>query len=267
MSIGSNEAATGSRRVDDPLQSDRSAVVTGAAAGIGRAIAEALCEAGYLVVAVDLDQSGLSTLVGQVGTAVTSLRGDVSDPSTHQEAASLASERAPLTAWVNNAAVDVQGSIHLTSHSDLDRAMKINFGGVFWGMAAAVAAMLRTGHGSIINISSEQASFGYPGYAAYAAAKGAVVALTRQVASEFAHAGVRSNAISPGVIDTPMQESVIQAADDPQLERRVRLAQVPLGRFGTVADVAATAAFLASDASQFVTGQVLVVDGGHAVRP
>lgn len=119
---------------------------------------------------------GLSTLVGKVGASVTSLRGEVSDPSTYQDAAALASERTPLTTWVNNAAADIRGSIHRTSQSDLDRAMKITFGGAFWGMAAAVPATLTTGHGSIINTSSERASFGYPGYAAYAAAKGAVVA-------------------------------------------------------------------------------------------
>ena len=137
-----------------------------------------------------------------------------------------------------------------------------------WGCDVAVRSALRTGDPlAIVNMSSTQAHLGFPGWAAYATAKGGVEALTRQIAAEFAGRGIRCNAIAPGVIDTEMNRRQLAQSADPVALARAWDELTPVGRWGTPRDVAALAEFLLDDRASFLTGQVIVLDGGQTVTP
>lgn len=234
-----------------------SVVVTGAASGIGAGIARAFTDAGWAVVGVDVqDPAGDTEIV----------LGDVRDRATHERAAAAASSRAPLRAWVNCAGIAEEASVHLASAEHVDRVFGVNLTGVFWGCAVAVERMLATG-GSIVNISSGQALRGRDGYPAYAASKGGILALTTQVAAEYADRRIRCNAIVPGVIETAMNAKILAEAADPAAVQRGWDVLSPIGRLGTPADVAALTLFLADDAAGFITGAAIPVDGGQMVVP
>lgn len=235
-----------------------SVVVTGAAGGIGAAIAAALAGTGYAVVGVDRRELG----AGLVDAVV----GDIADPAVHDAAAAAAVAVGPLAGWVNAAGLAVSRSVAEVGMADYRETMDINFGGVLWGVAAAVRAMSGRG-GSIVSISSTQASVGFDGYPLYAASKGAIEALTRQVAAEYAHAGIRCNAVAPGVINTPLNDKILGESDDPDALRATWDALCPVGRWGTPADVAGLVTYLVSPTSGFLTGQVLTIDGGQTIVP
>ncbi|GAC1446038.1 MAG: SDR family oxidoreductase [Chloroflexota bacterium] len=243
------------------------AVVTGAASGIGHAITVRLLKAGYSVVAMDVDEAGLSGAAHEFERAgrVSLLHGDVADDNALERAADAAEALSPLRVWVNNAGYNIISPIHQIDRATYDRGMAVVFGGVFWGTAIAVRHMLKGGGGSIINMSSIQGLVGFKGFPAYAAAKAGIIGLTRQVAAEYAGKGIRCNAIAPGVITTPLQEQTLAVVDDPDALRRSWDILCPIGRWGLPNDVAEAALFLASDSSAFMTGQVLVLDGGATV--
>jgi NAD(P)-dependent dehydrogenase (short-subunit alcohol dehydrogenase family) len=238
-----------------------SVVVTGAAGGIGSAVAAALHEAGYAVVGVDLVVNG-----GSGAGEMTWITGDVADRRVHDAAAATATELGQLVGWVNAAGIASQRSISELTTGDYREMMDVNFGGTLWGISAAVQAMRLQG-GSVVSISSTQASRGFSGYPLYAASKGAIEALTRQVAAEYASVGIRCNAIAPGVINTPLNERILAESDDPASLRAVWDALCPVGRWGTPEDVAQLALFLVQPASSFMTGQVLTIDGGQTIVP
>jgi NAD(P)-dependent dehydrogenase (short-subunit alcohol dehydrogenase family) len=158
----------------------------------------------------------------------------------------------------------VVGAIHEIDEETASRGMAVNFGGVFLGTQMAVRAMLDGGGGAIVNVSSLQARFGVRGFPLYAAAKGAVVSLTRQVAAEYADRGIRCNAVAPGVIQTPMNERLLRQRGH---GRRSLEALSPMRRLGRAEEVAAAVAFLLGDEATFITGEVLAVDGGQQVIP
>jgi NAD(P)-dependent dehydrogenase (short-subunit alcohol dehydrogenase family) len=239
-------------------------VVTGAATGIGRAIASAMAARGR-VVAVDVDEAGVSALAKE-HESVIPITGDVADPATHDRAVEAVD--GDISGWVNNAAVAIAGSIHELDPDDYRRLMSINLDGYVWGLRAATRAMLERGGGAIVNVSSTQAILGFRGYPAYAAAKGAVEALTRQVAAEYADRGIRCNAVAPGVILTEMNRQVLAESDDPDALRELWDLLCPIGRWGKPADVAAGAVYLLDpERSGFVTGQVIVIDGAQTIAP
>jgi NAD(P)-dependent dehydrogenase (short-subunit alcohol dehydrogenase family) len=241
-----------------------SVVVTGAAGGIGAAIAAALLEAGYAVVGVDLAEPGSGSGTG--GPRPAWIAGDVADPSVHESAAEAAAALAPLAGWINTAGVAAHRPVADVTVQDYRALMDVNFGGTLWGVATAVRAMRDRG-GSIVSISSTQASVGFAGYPLYAASKGAIEALTRQVAAEYAPAGIRCNAIAPGVIHTPMNDRILAESDDPDSLRAAWDALCPVGRWGTPEDVARLALHLTGPGSGFMTGQVLTLDGGQTIVP
>lgn len=250
---------------------ERSCVVTGAASGIGRAIASAFVDAGYRTVAVDVDESGLEAAVAQLSLRGHALAcvGDVADPGTHARAADAATRLAPPAAWLNCAGYNVRGSVAELSVEDLHRGVAVNLLSYFHGTGEAVRRFLAnpaTHSGAIVNISSIQALQGFPGFAAYSMCKGGINALTVQVAAEYAGRRIRCNAIAPGVIASPMNEQLLREATDPAGLQKSWAELLPVHRWGRPEDVAAMALFLADpNLSGFITGQVIQVDGGATV--
>lgn len=243
-------------------------VVTGAAAGIGRAVAERFLHAGWAVVGIDVDADALAA-TGEELAAIgpfDAVAADVADRRALERAAERADREGDLRCWVNNAALNFMGSADDMDPVVYDRGVAVNLGGVFWGTGAAVARMLVNGGGSIVNISSVQSFLGIKRFAAYAACKGAVNSLTRQVAAEYAARGIRCNAVAPGVIVTEMHHRLLAEHPDPASVRAFHEALCPMGRMGAPADVAEAVYFLArEETAAFITGQVLQVDGGATV--
>ena len=241
----------------------RVAIVTGAASGVGRETARLLVERGASVVAVDLEPS-----VHELeADAVAPLCGDASRASTAQEAVETATSRfGRLDVLVNNAGHIVWKSIVDTTEDEWDRVMAVNVRSMFVHSRAAIPAMQRFGGGAIVNTASISGVVGLPGQAAYCASKGAVVQLTRQLAVDYAAAKIRVNAVAPGAVDTPFLMNLVEAQEDPAALRAAIEAEHPLGRLASAEEIARSIVFLASDDAAFITGTVLMVDGGFTAR-
>jgi NAD(P)-dependent dehydrogenase (short-subunit alcohol dehydrogenase family) len=233
------------------------AVVTGAASGIGRAIAERFAAEGAQVVALDLAAS--SDDDPEPLKQISRLRCDVSYEASVEDAIGVVRTQHGRLDVLCNAAGITAGSGAMTDLSveTFDRVMAVNVRGTFLIMKHAIPLMVASGGGSIINLGSIASFVASGRSSAYTASKGAVMALTRSTAVEFATRGIRANAICPGTIESP-----INAAMDPEL-KAVYLEKHPAGRFGRVDEIAAMALFLASDECTFATGAAFVVDGGR----
>ncbi len=237
----------------------RVAVVTGAAGGIGRAVVVAFRDAGARVVALDLNADSLSELVGPSGEA---LPIDISDPdAVHQVFQGIIDGVGPVDVLVNNAGISFRSAAVDLTPFDWDRVLAINLRGAMLCAKEAAPGMIQRGRGSIINVSSQLALAAAAERAAYVSSKAGLVGLTRALAVEWAKNGVRVNSVAPGVTRTPMV-SYLEQNEAAGNEFRAR---IPMGRFGEPEEIAAAVLFLASDASSYVTGQVLVADGGYSV--
>jgi NAD(P)-dependent dehydrogenase (short-subunit alcohol dehydrogenase family) len=239
------------------------AIVTGAAGGVGSAVTRQLVERGASVVAVDVAPS----VAELESDAVVAVRGDVSIASTAEQAVETAVTRfGRLDVLVNNAGHIIWKSIVETTEEDWDLVMAVNVKSMFLHARAAIPVMERQGGGAIVNTASISGVVGLPGQTAYCTSKGAVVQLTRQLAIDHAAAGIRVNAVAPGAIDTPFVQNLIQSVDDPEaLAAEVKAAH-PLGRWASADEIAESIVFLASDSASFITGTILMADGGYTAR-
>ena len=239
----------------------RVAVVTGAARGIGAAIAQRLTTDGYHVVALDRDEAGaVATAAGATSSGGSAEGGglDVTDRVAVATAfGELADRLGCIDAVVNNAMWISYRPLEEFDEDIVDGMLAIGVKAALWTMQAALPVMRKQGSGAIVNLTSPAAVRGVPGAAVYSAVKGAVTALTIQSAAELAPSGIRVNAVMPGAVPTPGATSVV---DEAGYQRR--LARIPLGRLGTAEDIAKGVSFLLSPDADYVTGHVLTVDGG-----
>ena len=238
----------------------RCAVVTGVGSGLGQAIARELAAEGARVVGCDVnDPAGAATMDG-IGTY---LHADVSREAEVEALVSAAVERhGRLHVMVNNAAVQIEQELAETTEEQLDRILGVNLKGVFFGCKHAVRAMRPAGGGAIVNIASILGLVGDGILAAYCAAKGGVLGITRATAVQYGRDGIRCNAVCPGDIDTPLVQAYFDTADDPAALRAEISAEYPLARIAQPREIARAVVFLAGEDASFMSGQPLVVDGG-----
>jgi NAD(P)-dependent dehydrogenase (short-subunit alcohol dehydrogenase family) len=245
------------------------AFITGAGAGIGAGIAERFSEEGAVVVLFDINGESAEQMARKIeqsghGRSL-ALRGDVSSETDVKTAVELALAKfGTVDVLINNAGIDVASRVPDMSASAWDRVLAVNLKGAFLCSKYVIRHMLGRG-GTIVNISSVHAVASYENYAAYDASKAGLIALTRTLALDHGRDGIRVNAICPGYISTPMTEEWLKEQPDPAATLKEVLSFHPLGRMGTVRDVADAALFLASDASAFISGTYLVVDGALTV--
>jgi len=233
----------------------RRAFVSGGAHGIGAAIVRTFAAAGADVIIADLDLSGATDLAGQVGA--TAARLDVTEAGMVQQ---VMSQYGPFNIVVNNAGADQHAFFTDTTPDDWARLLAVNLVSVLACTHAALPAMQAAGFGRIINIASEAARLGSKGGAAYAAAKGGVLAFTKSIARENARYRITANAIAPGPIRTPMLEQAVARGGDKILHAMTD--STLLRRLGEPEEVAAAALFLASDQAAYITGETIGVSGG-----
>jgi 3-oxoacyl-[acyl-carrier protein] reductase len=230
----------------------KTALVTGASRGIGRAIAVELARAGASVVigyrsGVDEAEEVARETGGRA------VRGDVADPD---EAKRLVEVAGDLDVLVNNAGVTRDGLLARMPDEDWRAVLDTNLGGVFHTCRAAARGMMRRRSGAIVNVSSIVGLHGNPGQTNYSASKAGIIGFTKALARELGTRGVRANVVAPGYVDTRLTEVL------PAELKEAMLRNTPLGRFGAPEDVAGAVRFLSSDSAAFITGEVLLVDGG-----
>ncbi len=239
---------------------EKVAIVTGGARGIGLEIVRELLGMGMTVVAVDLKAdllAGIPEKLGNPGEKLATAVCDVTDSEAFTKVVEDTAEKyGRLDVMVNNAGITRDNIVLMLTDEDWDLVLKVNLKSAFIGVRAAGKIMMRKRSGSIINMSSYSGLEGNRGQANYAASKAGMLGLTKSAAKELAKRSVRVNAVAPGFIQTEMTDVLPQEAKD------MALTQIPMQRFGKPVDIAKAVGFLASDASSYITGQVISVDGG-----
>jgi NAD(P)-dependent dehydrogenase (short-subunit alcohol dehydrogenase family) len=243
------------------------AIVTGAANGIGRAIALRLASEGARVVLADVDEEAAGGVADEIDGETLIHKTDVTrGEDVEALVGRTVSEWGGLDVMVNNAGVGVAGTAITTTEEEYDRVMDVCVRGTFLGMKHAIPAIKDSGGGSVINMSSIAALVGIVDRAVYSAAKGAIYSITRASAIDHVGEGVRVNCIAPGTVDTPWVARITSGYDDPEEARANMRARQPHGRLVSPEEIAAMAAYLASDEAASVIGACMVVDGGVTAR-
>jgi len=247
---------------------DQVAIVTGAASGIGAATAHLMATRGATVVLVDRNLDGLkrtAVMVKEAGSVAHIHQADVtSESDAIGIATTVANDLGRIDVLATCAGIAIPGGKTVLTHSSEDwhRIYQVNVMGTVHWMKAVLPTIIAAGSGSIVTIASQLAFNSGGGAAAYIASKGAIVSLTKTSAVDFAKDGVRINAVAPAVIDTAMSRSSRENAPDPDAMQAWRLTRHPVGRVGEADEVAKAICYLASSEASFVTGTVLMVDGG-----
>jgi len=238
------------------------ALITGAGSGMGRVATHAFVGEGARVVAADLNSQAVNETVAELDGKAAAVSGDVTREADVQRFVETALDRfARLDVLYNNAGIfdEADESVLTTTDAIWDRTMAINVKGIAFCCKHGIPELIKAGGGSVINIASFVALVGCTvPQDAYTASKGAVIALTKSLAVQFGPRGIRSNAICPGPIETPLMRDLLKDEN----KKRVRLNRIPMGRFGHADDVVSLAIYLASDESSWTNGAALVVDGG-----
>lgn len=245
----------------------RTAIITGAGSGIGRAIAETFAANGAKVYAADIrheEAEATAKRIADAGGTAQAVACDVTDQASVKEAfGKIAAEQAP-NILVNSAGISNIGKLETTAETDFDRVYRVNVKGVYLCMQEAIGPMKRNGGGVIVNLGSIAATAGLDSRFAYSMSKGAVVAMTLSVAKDYLADKIRCNAISPARIHTPFVDAFLKQhypGNEAAMFERLSQSQ-PIGRMGRPDEVASLALFLASDAASFITGADIPLDGG-----
>ncbi|MFW0793539.1 3-oxoacyl-ACP reductase FabG [Gordonia sp. CPCC 205515] len=242
------------------LLDNKTAVITGAAQGIGYAIAELFVAEGSRVIVADIDGAAAEVAAKQLGgpDVARGVRCDVtSADDVDAMLAAAADAFGPVDVMVNNAGITRDATMRNMTEDQFDQVINVHLKGTWNGVRKAAAIMRERKTGTIVNLSSLSGKVGMVGQTNYSAAKAGIVGMTKAAAKEVAHHGVRINAIQPGLIRSAMTEAMPQKAWDQ------KMAEIPMGRAGEVAEIANVALFLASDMSSYMTGTVLEVTGGR----
>jgi NAD(P)-dependent dehydrogenase (short-subunit alcohol dehydrogenase family) len=251
------------------------AIATGAGSGLGRATAVHFARQGASVACVDIDLDAATetaAIIDSMGGAAEPLSADIASPDANESMVAKTLERFKrVDILFANAGIPHAGSVTSTSIEDWNRVIAVNLTGVWLSNKAVLPTMIAQGSGSIINQSSISALAGFSGVAAYTAAKGGVISLTRQAAVEYAGQNIRINAICPGTVHTPLVTTTYQQRGGAEMGKPLPLdealavtaAKYPLKRIGSVDDIAQMAIFLGSDESCWITGAIFPVDGGY----
>ena len=243
-------------------------LITGVAAGIGRATANLFAKEGARIVGADIDEEGGKSIAEKIqafGGSMNFVKTNVSYESDIKALFEVTRELGGVDILFNNAGIEVAKGLLATTEEDWDRCVNVNLKSTFFCCKYAIQQMKEKGMGVIINNSSVAGLVGSFS-PAYSAAKGGIIALTKALSADFGQDNIRVNCICPGAVETPMLERVIKEQGDPSDVRARRLMNYPIGRFGYPDEIAQTALFLASADSTFVTGATIVVDGGFTAR-
>lgn len=247
----------------------RVAAVTGAASGLGAAIAARLAAEGARVLLADVDRAGLERVhaaIAKAGGAATVTPTDVTRDAEVAAMVRAAESLGGLHVLVLSAAVEIRRPLVETDDADWQRVLDVNLKGPFLCMKHAIPAMVRSRGGSVVALGSTLGAIGQPGYAAYCASKGALVNLCKQAAIEHAPDGVRVNVVSPSACDVGLFARVAEQSGHADQIKAMVTSNVPMRRLGTADDVCEAVLFLASTASSYISAAVLPLDGGLAAR-
>ena len=242
-------------------------IVTGAGSGIGRATAIRFAEEGARVTCVDVQRDGVEAVAREIGDDAVAVTADVSDPTAVKAYTDATVGRwGRLDAVFNNAGVNLPGIFHEASDEVVERTLAVNVKGPLYGCRYAIPHMLRGGGGSLINTSSVNGLVAEPFLTVYATSKGAIIMLSKGIALDYAKQGIRCNAIAPGWVDTPVNYAHAEMLGGLEAVYADIDSFQPIGRPGEPREIANVALFLASDESSFVTGSVIVADGGMTAK-